>query len=89
MPEDPGPTFNGRPATGTLSNFEPENAVLGPNETATFTAAYVLAEDDLVDTLGVPGGIANTATASGRVGIATFPPTSQQCFCLFPQQQGI
>ncbi|MBW9052284.1 DUF7507 domain-containing protein [Rhizobium mesosinicum] len=65
-PVDAGPTFNGRPAGGTLSRFSPEPVTLAPGEQAAFSATYTLTEQDIANGAGVPDGIDNSATAAGR-----------------------
>ncbi|WP_440409086.1 DUF7507 domain-containing protein [Neorhizobium petrolearium] len=65
-PVDAGPTFNGRPAGASLSRFTPEPATLAPGESQDFTAVYTLTQGDVENAAGIPDGIANSATASGR-----------------------
>ncbi|WP_458363749.1 DUF7507 domain-containing protein, partial [Brucella intermedia] len=67
-PQDPGPTFNKLPANGALSRFVPEPVTLEPGATQEFSAVYTLTDRDIDNGAGIPDGIANTATASGRSG---------------------
>src|SRR5690606_120326 len=48
QPNDPGPTFNGTPGSGTMSAFTPEPVTLLPGETQVFTAYYTLTEQDIM-----------------------------------------
>ena len=70
VPVDAGPRFNNNnPQAGTnsLQAFNPISATLAPGESQTFTAIYVLSQDD-VDNVArgsVPAsGVTNTATAT-------------------------
>jgi uncharacterized repeat protein (TIGR01451 family) len=64
-PIDPGPRFNGRPATASLSAITPAPLTLVPAETRIFTATYVLSQDDIDNAAGIADGVANTASARG------------------------
>jgi len=64
-PLDQGPTFGGKPGTGTLSTFVPGPVALGPGDTAEFRATYILSESDVQNAVG-PDSIRNVATATGR-----------------------
>lgn len=66
QPHNPGPSFNGRPGTGSLSAFSPERAEIGPEESQAFTATYTLTRADVANAQNVEGGVQNTATATGR-----------------------
>ncbi|WP_367714544.1 hypothetical protein AB2N04_11000 [Nitratireductor sp. GISD-1A_MAKvit] len=65
VPSDPGPRFDGKPGTGTMTGFTPESADLGADESETFTATYTLTQADIDAAQGVENGIKNKATASG------------------------
>ncbi|MCO6180864.1 hypothetical protein NHF53_22485, partial [Ciceribacter sp. RN22] len=65
-PRDPGPTFNGKPAGGTLSGFEPAPKTLAPGEAQAFTATYTLTQSDVDNAAGLSDSIKNTATATGQ-----------------------
>lgn len=64
-PQDPGPRFNGKPATGSLSAFTPAQADIGPGNSETFTASYTLTEADIANAQNVEDGVQNTATVGG------------------------
>ncbi|EKF43847.1 parallel beta-helix repeat-containing transcriptional regulator AraC [Nitratireductor indicus C115] len=64
-PADPGPTFNGKPATGALSAFSPASANLDPGQSQDFTASYTLSDADVANAQNVEDGIVNKATAEG------------------------
>ncbi len=66
-PKDRGPTFAGKPGTGTLSAFEPAAvAALQPADApAIFTAFYTLSAEDVARSAGQPEGVQNTASAEG------------------------
>ncbi|MEZ4498296.1 MAG: hypothetical protein R2845_16315, partial [Thermomicrobiales bacterium] len=66
-PSDDGPAFNGTPATNALSDFSPNPVTLAPTESQTFTANYVLSQEDIDAAAGVADGIANTASAIGNL----------------------
>ncbi|KKB12532.1 hypothetical protein VE25_06265 [Devosia geojensis] len=66
-PKDPGPTFGGQPATGTLSTFTPGPVTLSAGQQAVFTATYTLTEADVANAAGAPDSVANTARAVGFV----------------------
>ena len=75
VPVDSGPRFNNnnpQNGTNTLSAFSPASATLAPGESQTFTAVYILSQDD-VDNVARGNvsatGVTNTATATGE------PPT--------------
>ncbi|MFD1197905.1 DUF11 domain-containing protein [Brucella gallinifaecis] len=63
--DDKGPTFNGKNATGQLSNFNPLESTLAPNESVTFTAQYTLSQADIDNAVGVDNGVENTALVQG------------------------
>jgi uncharacterized repeat protein (TIGR01451 family) len=65
-PVDAGPTFNGQPAGGSLSRFQPEPVTLAPGQSQDFMAVYTLTERDIENAAGVSEGVANAATASGQ-----------------------
>lgn len=65
-PNDPGPTFNGTPGSGTMSAFTPEPVTLLPGEAQVFTAYYTLTEQDIMLASGVTDGSANTASVSSQ-----------------------
>ena len=64
-PVDAGPTFNGKPATGTLSAFTPASVTLAARASQAFTATYTLTQEDIDNAAGVANGIKNSATAQG------------------------
>lgn len=66
-PVDPGPTFNGNAAVGSLGAFTltSGSTTLAPGATATFDAVFTLAQMDVYNAAGIANGVANTATASG------------------------
>ncbi|WP_439273798.1 DUF7507 domain-containing protein [Pseudochrobactrum sp. HB0163] len=65
-PADNGPTFNGKPAGGTLSRFTPEPVTLAPGQSQEFTATYTLTKQDVENAAGMPDAVVNVATAAGR-----------------------
>ncbi len=67
-PVDPGPTFNGSAAAGSLGAFAPVTATLAPGATQVFTAVYTLAQLDVLHGAGVANGVSNTAGAAGNFG---------------------
>lgn len=81
IPVDPGPTFNGQAANGTLGAFTEvagagtgDAATLAPGETVVFEATYTLAELDVLNAAGVTGGVSNIATASSDA-VPNSPPS--------------
>ncbi|WP_119391745.1 DUF7507 domain-containing protein [Taklimakanibacter lacteus] len=72
-PQDAGPTFNGQPASNSLSAFEPTEVTLAPGASQTFTATYVLSQQDIDNAAGVTDGIRNSATARGTSNGSTVP----------------
>ena len=62
---DPGPTFNGSLGTGSLSAFSPSSATITAGGSQVFTATYTLSQADVDNSVGVAGGVANTASADG------------------------
>jgi len=81
MPTDPGPTFNGAPAAGTLSAFSPASVSLAPNAMQVFTATYQLQQAD-VDNMAAAAApltaIDNAASATGDpVGDTALPPVTE------------
>ena len=82
---DSGPTFNGQPAQGNLSNISPSNANLAP-ATATspgqiqvFNAQYQLRQQDIDNLLAAADSltaIQNTATVAGIPTGGLLPPVS-------------
>ncbi|GLQ55500.1 DUF7507 domain-containing protein [Devosia nitrariae] len=79
-PQDPGPTFNGKAAAGSLSAFAPGPVTLFPGQHADFTASYTLTETDIVNAAGIEDGVENTATAIGYVNgnVVTGTPVESQ-----------
>lgn len=80
-PVDPGPTFNGSAAAGTLGSFTEvsgagtgDAATLAPGETVVFEATYTLAQLDVLNAAGVTDGVSNIATASSD-DIPNSPPS--------------
>ncbi|MGN7773600.1 DUF7507 domain-containing protein [Phyllobacterium sp. 22552] len=67
-PVDAGPTFNGKPATATLSAFTPASVTLAAKASQTFSATYTLTQDDIDNAAGIADGIKNSATAEGVTG---------------------
>ncbi len=65
QPHDPGPTFAGRPGTGSLSAFTPTRANIGPDKSTTFSATYKLTAADIANAQDVENGVQNSATATG------------------------
>jgi uncharacterized repeat protein (TIGR01451 family) len=65
-PVDPGPTFNGVAAGGTLTAFQPGPAILAPGESQAFTATYTLTKVDVDNAAGLLDGVSNSATARGQ-----------------------
>ncbi|YBV95059.1 choice-of-anchor D domain-containing protein (plasmid) [Phyllobacteriaceae bacterium JZ32] len=76
MPVDAGPTFNGKPATATLSAFTPEGVTLEAHASQVFTATYALTQEDIDNAAGVPDGMENSATAKGNAGGNPVPSTT-------------
>ncbi|RCS22958.1 DUF11 domain-containing protein [Phyllobacterium salinisoli] len=72
-PVDAGPTFNGKPATATLSAFAPASVTLAARAAQAFTATYTLTQEDIDNAAGVTDGIVNAATAKGNVGGTPVP----------------
>ncbi|MEP9399016.1 hypothetical protein [Mesorhizobium sp. KR2-14] len=72
-PVDAGPTFNGHPATNSLSAITPAALALAPGEEATFTATYPLSQADIDNAAGIVDGINNTAKAQGYRGGVMIP----------------
>lgn len=76
---DPGPTFNGSAATGTLSAFSPASATIAAGGSQLFTATYTLSQTDVDNSFNITNGVANTASASGTAPsttIVTAPDSS-------------
>ncbi|WP_052760539.1 DUF11 domain-containing protein [Rhizobium sp. LC145] len=67
-PVDVGPTFNEKPAAGSLSRFTPEPVTLAPSQVQEFTATYTLTQQDIDNAAGASDGVANSATATGTAG---------------------
>lgn len=65
VPQDEGPTFNGKDGEGALSPFSPASADLAPGDEQAFTATYTLAEADIENAAGVTDGVSNSASARG------------------------
>lgn len=61
---DPGPTFDGKPGTGTMTPFPPQSADILPGETVVFTAYYTLTSEDIEAASGISDGVANQASAT-------------------------
>ena len=68
-PTDPGPTFGGTAATGTLSAFTPASVTLAPGATQSFSSTYTLTQLDVLHGAGIANGVVNTAGAGGTYGI--------------------
>ncbi|WP_163265819.1 DUF7507 domain-containing protein, partial [Chelativorans alearense] len=78
-PVDAGPTFNGRPGTNTLSQFQPSAVTLAPGASQTFTATYVLSQGDIDNAAGITDSVENSATARGEANggeVSSDPSTS-------------
>ena len=76
-PIDAGPTFNGVSATNSLSVFSPLTADLAPGDTETFTATYLLSQDDINNIAAAADpltAIDNSAAATGTPVNGTLPP---------------
>ncbi|KXF75793.1 hypothetical protein ATN84_17660 [Paramesorhizobium deserti] len=76
MPVDAGPTFNGKPATATLSAFTPESVTLQAHGSQVFTATYTLTQEDIDNAAGMQDGMENSATARGNAGDNPVPSTT-------------
>lgn len=63
---DPGPSFDGSAATGTLSAFSPASASIAVGASQIFTATYTLSQTDVDNSFGVTNGVSNTASANGN-----------------------
>ncbi len=76
-PVDTGPTFNGMPATNSLSAFDPVSVSLAPMASQTFSATYLLDQADVnnMASSSTPlTAIENSASASGDpVGTTALP----------------
>ncbi|MCJ8520991.1 DUF7507 domain-containing protein [Pseudorhizobium tarimense] len=72
-PNDPGPTFNGQPAGGILSSFQPAPVTLAPGEAQVFTATYTLSQSDIDNSAGLNDSIQNLASAQGQSGGGSVP----------------
>ena len=71
VPVDPGPSFNGFAALGTLPLvYSPASATLAPGNSQTFTATYTLTTLDVYHGAGLPAQqlVVNNATATGVYG---------------------
>lgn len=66
-PDDPGPTFNGRPASNAMAPFAPSRVTLPAGASHAFRTTYVLTQEDIDNAVGVGAGISNSATARGLV----------------------
>ncbi|WP_074896552.1 DUF7507 domain-containing protein [Nitratireductor indicus] len=66
VPEDDGPNFGGKAATGRLSAYMPAEASLAPGERQTFTATYVLSDADIANARNIEDAVKNTARAQGQ-----------------------
>ncbi|WP_420992322.1 DUF7507 domain-containing protein, partial [Brucella sp. SA075A] len=87
-PVDEGPTFNGKPAAGKLSAFEPESVTLPAHGSQVFTATYALTQEDIDNAAGVEGRIENSATAKGTiVGGGEVPSTTSTSKVTIPSVQ--
>lgn len=64
QPNDPGPTFDGKKGTSTMSAFQPGPVTLLPGQSQIFTAYYTLTTDDIAFGSGITDGVANQAAAS-------------------------
>ena len=81
VPVDPGPSFGGFAALGTLPLvYSPASATLAPGNSQTFTATYTLTTLDVYHGAGLPAQqlVVNNATATGVYGPSntTIPPAS-------------
>jgi len=68
-PVDQGPTFNGIPGTNALSAYSPALADLAPGQSQSYTATYVLSQQDLDNMAAASDprtAIDNTASADGE-----------------------
>nr|WP_210204481.1 DUF11 domain-containing protein [Phyllobacterium phragmitis] len=83
-PVDAGPTFNGKPATATLSAFTPPSVTLGARAAQTFTAIYTLTQEDIDNAAGVTGGMENSATVKGNAGGTPVPSNSSTSTVTIP-----
>lgn len=63
-PTDAGPTFDSNAATNALSAFSPAPVTLAPGAAQTFTATYILAQDDVDNAAGVTNGVSNTGSGT-------------------------
>lgn len=66
QPDDPGPTFDGQPATGMMTPFTPGPVTLLPGEVQVFTAYYTLSAEDIAMGSGITDAVANQASVSAR-----------------------
>lgn len=66
-PDDIGPSFNNKPATGKLSAFTPAPVELKPGAAQTFTATYLLTQEDIDAAAGILSAVTNKALALGNV----------------------
>ena len=60
-PIDAGPTIDGRPMTGQMGSFVPDEQIIPPGEERSFTALYTLTDADVSDAAGLIDGVQNTA----------------------------
>src|SRR5690606_22346934 len=64
QPQDPGPTFDGKPGAGSMSPFKPDPMTLLPGQVQVFTAYYTLTAEDITTASGVTDAVANQASVS-------------------------
>ncbi|MDQ0996111.1 putative repeat protein (TIGR01451 family) [Phyllobacterium ifriqiyense] len=83
-PVDAGPTFNGKPATGSLSPFTPASVTLAAKASQTFTATYTLTQEDIDNAAGIADGIKNAATAEGVTGGNPVPSNTSSTTVTMP-----
>lgn len=65
-PTDVGPKFNSIAGTGAALTFSPAPVTLAPNAQQVFTATYTMTAIDTYNGAGVPSGVTNTASATGK-----------------------
>ncbi|WP_035098771.1 DUF11 domain-containing protein [Devosia sp. LC5] len=83
-PLDAGPTFNGRPASNSLSTFEPGPTSLAPGQSQAFTATYVLDQTDIDNAAGMADGVENTARAQGSFNGINVPSSTARSEVTMP-----
>ncbi|UXN73585.1 DUF11 domain-containing protein [Devosia sp. A8/3-2] len=83
-PLDAGPTFNGRPASNSLSTFEPGPVALTPGQSQAFTTTYVLDQVDIDNAAGLADGVENTARAQGSFNGINVPSSTARSEVTMP-----